>query len=254
MLVDPRSDRPVYHQIADELRRRIVEGVYVSGAQLPSETDLLGEFDFSRLTVRRALAVLQQEGLTEARRGRGVFVRNAPPVVRLGNSRFSRAARAAGKGALAAEAERLGLTWSQQDLGLEAVPSPPAVALALGQAEAAVKRRLMLIDGEPTQLADSYVPLDVAEDIGFLRGDTAPGGLYGLLDQHGHTVTRFREELAVRSATPEEAVALHLPLAAPVVLLVRLAFNQEDRVVEYFDSVAAGDRHRYVYEFDAPRE
>ncbi len=254
MAVDQHSDRAVYQQIADVLRDRIRAGAYPAGSKLPSESDLLEEFEVTRQTVRRGLAVLQQEGLTEASRGKGVFVRETPPVVAVRNSRFSRTARESGKGALAAEAEALGLEWRSEELSTEAVTASPAVNAALGETQAVVKRRRMWVGGVPTQLADSYVPKSIDDVIGWSSGATAPGGIYGLLEQHGHMITRFREELMVRHATPEESVALELPPAAPVVVLVRLAMQADGRVVEFFDSVAAGDRHRYVYEFDAPQD
>jgi GntR family transcriptional regulator len=254
MSVDPRSDRPVYQQIADVLRERIVGGQYPPGSKLPSETELIEEYDVSRLTVRRALAVLMVEGRTESKRGVGVYVREAQPVLRMGNSRFSRADRAAGKGALAAEAERLGLDWDQEVLELTIVDAPPAVREVLGEARVVVKRRRMIVAGKPTQLAASYLPESVATAIKYEECATAPGGVYRLLEEHGHVITRFRESITVRAASPEEAVALGINNAAPVAALVRVAFDQHGRAVEYFDSVAVGDRHVYVYEFDAPKE
>ncbi len=252
MSIDTRSDRPVYQQIADLLRDRIVRGGYPPGAKLPSETELVQEYDVSRLTVRRALAVLVSEGRTESKRGIGVYVREVPPVLRMGNNRFSRAARRAGKGALAAEAERLGLDWEAEVLELVTVAAPLAVREVLGEERAVVKRRRMIVGGEPTQLADSYLPESVATAIKYDQGETAPGGVYGLLERHGHMISRFRESITVRAATPEESVALGIQNAAPVAVLVRIAFDQDGRPVEYFDSVAVGDRHVYVYEFDAP--
>lgn len=253
-MIDQQSDRAVYLQIADALRERVRAGTYRAGAKLPSETELLEEFGVTRQTVRRGLAVLQQEGLTEASRGRGVFVRELPPVLAVRNSRFSRAARRAGKGALAAEAEALGVEWRSEELGVGVVDLPPAIAAVLGEPRAVVKHRRMWVGGVPTQLADSYVPVSIDAGIGWSEGATAPGGIYGLLDLHGHEISRFREELTVRQASPEEAVALELSPAAPVVILTRHAIDQTGRVCEFFDSVAAGDKHRYVYEFDAPQD
>lgn len=252
MPIDDRSDRPIFQQIADELRGRITSGTYPPGAKLPSETDLIDEFGVTRLTVRRGLAVLANEGLTEPQRGKGVFVRAQPAVLTVRNTRFRRSDRAAGKGALAAEAEAAGLTWSSEQLELAMVDVAGPIADVLGERRAFVRRRRMIVDGVPTQLADSYIPESIDAEIGASRDANAPGGIYGLLEQHGHRITRYREELRVRSATPEESVALELPLAAPVVLLVRHAIDQDGRVVEYFDSVASGDKHRYVYEWDAP--
>jgi GntR family transcriptional regulator len=228
MPIDQQSDRPVYQQIADALRERVRQGVYPPGSKLPSETELVGEFDVTRVTVRRGLAVLEQEGLTESVRGKGVFVTQSPPVLALRTSRFSRAARRAGRGALAAEAE------------------------LLGEGQAAVKRRRMWVNDVPTQLADSYLPLSIDNAIGWSAGAQAPGGVYGLLEEHGYRIVRFREELTARRASPEESVALQVPPASPVVLVVRHAIGETGRVLEYFESVAAADKHRYVYEFDAP--
>jgi GntR family transcriptional regulator len=167
-------------------------------------------------------------------------------------SRFSRAARRAGKGALAAEAEALGLSWRSELLEECTLDLPLEVAEVLGEPRGAVKRRRMWVADVPTQLADSYLPESIDQVIGWSKGQQAPGGVYGLLDNMGHTIMRFREELAARTAAPEEAVALHIQPGAPVVAVVRHAMDQTGRVVEYFDSVAVADRHRYVYEFDAP--
>ena len=255
MPIDSRSDRPVYQQIADELRNRISRGIYAPGAQLPSEAELVQEFNVTRITARRGLAVLENEGLAELVRGKGMFVPKAPPVLALRTSRFSRSARQAGKGALAAEAEALGLTWRSEAIGEPAILDlPPNIAEVLGEDHGAVRRRRMWVDDVPTQLADSYLPLSIDTVIGWSAGAQAPGGVYGLLEQHGHTLARFREELAGRRATPEEAVALHIPTGAPVIALVRHAIDTSGRVVEYFDSIAAADRHRYIYEFDAPAD
>lgn len=252
MPINQQSDRSVYQQIADELRTRIRGGTYQPGGKLPSETELVEEFDVTRITVRRGLAVLQQEGLTETVRGKGVFVSLPPPVIALRNSRFSRAARRAGRGALAAEAEALGLTWRSEELEVATVELSPVIAEVLGEARAVVKRRRMWVGEVPTQLADSYVPLSIDGAIGWSGGAQAPGGIYGLLEENGHLITRFREELAARQASPEESVALLLPPASPVVRLVRHAIDQDGCVVEYFESVSAADKHSYVYEFDAP--
>lgn len=250
-MIDHRSDRPVYLQIADVLRSRIREGAYTAGSQLPSEADLLAEFEVTRQTVRRGLAVLQQEGLTEAVRGRGVFVRESPPVLAVRTSRFSRAARASGKGALAAEVEALGLEWRSEDLGVVVGQLPAEAAEALGDVGGVVKHRRMWVAGVPTQLADSYISSRLDAEIKWSEGASAPGGIYGLIEEHGYAIVSFREELMARSATPEEAVALDLPIAAPVVNLRRHAIGEGGRVLEYFDSVAVADRHRYVYEFPA---
>src|SRR5918912_813495 len=103
--VDPTSDRPVYKQIADQLRAAIESGELAPGARLPSEAELMSRYDVAQGTVRQALSLLRGEGLVIAQQGRGVFVRERPRLRRLASDRFSRKHREAGKAAYIAESE-----------------------------------------------------------------------------------------------------------------------------------------------------
>ncbi|MFE5331756.1 GntR family transcriptional regulator [Embleya sp. NPDC056575] len=63
-----------YRAIADELGRRIAEGVYARGTPLPTEPELMTEFGVARETVRRAISVLREDGTVVSVHGRGHFV------------------------------------------------------------------------------------------------------------------------------------------------------------------------------------
>ncbi|MCW2901745.1 MAG: transcriptional regulator, GntR family [Streptosporangiaceae bacterium] len=67
--VDPRSYRPKYIQVADQIRDRITAGEYQPGDRLPSERDLSDDYDVNPATARRALRTLQAEGLLTIERG-----------------------------------------------------------------------------------------------------------------------------------------------------------------------------------------
>ena len=88
MAVDPTSGRPAYQQIADELRRRIQTGALGPGSKLPTEVELMGEFDVSRVVARLAVGVLRTEGLIYSRQGKGTFVREHQPVRRIAGDRY----------------------------------------------------------------------------------------------------------------------------------------------------------------------
>jgi DNA-binding GntR family transcriptional regulator len=75
--------RVVYRTIADELQRRIAAGEWPPGKQMPTESALVAEFGVNRLTVRQALAQLQQVGVVDIRHGSGTFVTNPPPVLEI---------------------------------------------------------------------------------------------------------------------------------------------------------------------------
>lgn len=65
----------LYQQLADSLRDKIYEGKYAFGDKLPSERALAESFGISHLTVRKALAILEEEGLLLRVQGKGTFVR-----------------------------------------------------------------------------------------------------------------------------------------------------------------------------------
>ena len=108
--IDPGSDRPVYKQIADHLRDAIARRRLPEGEQLPSEAQLMEHYGVARMTIRNALRLLQDEGLTTAEHGRGVYVRARPPVRRLASDRFAQRHRKEGKAAFTVEAAQVGAT------------------------------------------------------------------------------------------------------------------------------------------------
>ena len=68
---------PLYVQLADVMRQRIVKGQWAPGAVLPSIDELMREFEVARVTVRQATRLLADEGLLLPQRGRGTFVTEA---------------------------------------------------------------------------------------------------------------------------------------------------------------------------------
>lgn len=67
---------PLYKQLADTLRDKIYEGYYAFGDSIPSERTMASEYGISHLTVRKALELLQDEGLVIRQQGKGTFVKS----------------------------------------------------------------------------------------------------------------------------------------------------------------------------------
>ena len=70
----PDSPVPLYSQLADLLRQRVLRGLWGPGAKVPSLEALVAEFRVARVTVRQAIDILTREGLLLPQRGRGTFV------------------------------------------------------------------------------------------------------------------------------------------------------------------------------------
>ena len=72
--LNPNSGMPIYRQLFQQLRQRIVSGQLASGEQMPSVRDLSAELKINLLTVAKVYQLLESEGLAEIWRGLGMFV------------------------------------------------------------------------------------------------------------------------------------------------------------------------------------
>ncbi|MFC4108961.1 winged helix-turn-helix domain-containing protein, partial [Micromonospora zhanjiangensis] len=73
--------RPLYEQIADDLRAKIDRGVYLVGGTLPSTNSLMQEYRASITAVRAAVNLLKQDGIVVGQPGKGVYVQRQPQLV-----------------------------------------------------------------------------------------------------------------------------------------------------------------------------
>lgn len=252
-VVDRTSETPAFRQIADQLRSAIRDGSLGPGEQLPSEADLMAQYKVARMTVRNAVAELRTEGVVTAEHGRGVFVRARPPVRRLAADRFARRHRDRGLAAFSAEVENLGVgSVDQLEVGRERPSTRLRELLGLaGSARVVARRRRYLLDDEPVELAESYVPLDIAAGTVIEQANTGPGGIYARIEELGHTLAEFIEEVSARMPTPEERRRLLLPSGTPVLIVTRQTMDTSGRVVEVTDTVKAAPRYVLEYRFRA---
>jgi GntR family transcriptional regulator len=242
--------RPLHQQIAQVLRRAIQDGRLAAGNRVPGENALMSRYGVARWTAREALAALAQEGLVTKVRSSGTFVREPPRTRRYGMERY---ARRNWKNLLVSEAERQGRAANRVIRELAEVPAPAPVAERLGMAVGTivwVRRRTLLIDARPNQVADSYYPLAIARGTRLAESETGPSGDFGQLAGAGHEPGRVREEWTARMPTHAEAELLGLGAGRPVMDLVRTTFDQDGDPVEVMLSAIAADTASVV--FDIP--
>ena len=67
---------PLYQQVANRLYRKIRTGVYKYGDKLPSEKELAAHYEVNRMTIRRAIGILAEEGILKSIQGKGIYVTN----------------------------------------------------------------------------------------------------------------------------------------------------------------------------------
>ncbi len=79
MAVASNAKEPKYRRMLSEIKRRIAEGAYPPGSQLPTRADFEREFNTSHMTMQRVLNQLDAEGFTDGRPTRGTYVADHPP-------------------------------------------------------------------------------------------------------------------------------------------------------------------------------
>lgn len=152
----PRSDTPIWQQIYDYLIALIDSDWLQPGSQLPGEVHLAEKLGVTRITLRRALQQLQQEGHLTSRKGVGVFVRSLPSalVVRDG-CRFAESLRADGK---SVATETLFLDQEPADAEM-------AVQLRLPAGSPVIRlRRVRSADGQPIYISTKVFPANLLPD------------------------------------------------------------------------------------------
>jgi len=252
LAVDPASDRAVFRQIADQLRTAIRDGRLSEGAQLPSEAVLMGHYGVARMTIRNALQLLETEGLTRAEHGRGVYVRKKPPVRRLASDRFARRHRKEGKAAFLAESEQSGARPDVDLIRINEMDAPSDISERLSHTGPVIVRsRRYSLDGTPVETATSYIPADIARGTPIADPNPGQGGIYARLEDMGHTLERFTEEVTARMPTEAEVRLLALMPGVPVFRLIRTAYDTQGRAVEVCDTIMSADAYVLNYELPA---
>jgi GntR family transcriptional regulator len=240
-------------RIAAGLRQRIALGELGPGDALPRERELAEQHGAGRGTVRRALAILDNEGLLDSQHGRGHFVRYQEQL------RFPFDAAESRRGRLHATQD-IWRSWVESigrrgDAILSvAVVQPPAhVAAAFGLEPgvgAVVRRRIRLINNEPWMLSNAYFPLSIADGTPLAAaGDLQPGPMV-VLRELGHEAVRHINEHRSRMPTPDEAKELRLRAGVPLLEITRISQDRAAVTVRATVNLFPGDRFVITQEID----
>jgi GntR family transcriptional regulator len=249
-------DQPKYRQIAAALRARIEAGEFDQQGKLPGEAVLRDEYGGVAInTMRQALKALQDEGVVEARHGRGVFLRSFKPIVRNALKRLRSEQWGQGKSIWEIDVEDRDLEADGVSVELvrfqDLDPDLIRILELPPEAQAWRRNRRYLVDGVPVIRSTSYIPDDLARGTRITQIDTGPGGIYKQLSEAGHAPVRFREELRARMPSAGEAVDLELVAGTPVVEMTRYAYDSADRVIEVNRMLLDASRFLLVYDFPA---
>jgi GntR family transcriptional regulator len=206
-----------YHAIADALRGRIAAGEFAANQLLPSESELSADFGASRVTVRRALDGLRDEGLIDSRQGLGWFVAADPVRQSLGRL-----------GTIEAQLVAEGVESTRRILDFRYVAAPSWVrgVLGVGDDQVLRVRRLNLADGRPFALVTVWCPASLGAEVS--RADAERSPFYELLDV---TFGGATQTIGAALASGHDAELLGVPAGSPVLRCQRITRDVEGEAV-----------------------
>lgn len=221
-----------YQVIADSVRERITTGDLPTGRLLPSEAELSKEFGASRVTVRRALEVLRDAGLVDARQGFGWFVAGAPFRQSLGEL-----------ATIEAQMEELGIEPQRRILEFAFVNATPHVEQVLGTGQVLRVKRLNLADGLPFAVVTVWCPAELGQHLS--RRDVERSPFYELLDVQLRGAT---QTIGADAATVSDAGLLDIPPGSPVLRCERVTTDLTGRPVLISEHIFPSLRTEFVVE------
>jgi GntR family transcriptional regulator len=232
-----QSPIPLYYQVAKVLQARIFTGVYPPGSQIATEEELAKTFAVSRITVRKAIALLHEQGLIERRRPRGTFV-----------AQHVKAAAVAQLHGFLEDLVLLGDIGRTLSCEIEHVPADAAVAARLGVPPGSPVTRISRVRSTGGSGTDAWIVNHVPGDVGRALDPhrLQTESLVQLLNETpGIRLADGFETLRACSADEETATRLSLPPGAPVLQLDRLLQTDTGRVVDFGRFYQRGDRVSY---------
>jgi GntR family transcriptional regulator len=229
---------PLYQQLQRGLRRAIETNVLAPDDALPPERDLAQGFAVSRITIRKALESLVEEGLLVRRQGSGTFVagrveKNFAKLTSFTEDMVSRGRFPTSKWLKKA---RVTLTPDESiTIGLS--PGTPVYHF----------HRLRYADGAPMALEFCTVQAFCLPSV-----NDVTDSLYAALESHGHRPTRALQRLRAVRFNQAQAELLKAEPGAPGLLVERRGFLGDGRAIEFSHSYYRGDTYDFVAELSLP--
>lgn len=231
--VDRSSPVPLYFQVAQHLEHMIESGDLATGTRLENEAGLAESFGLSRATMRRAIEYLVDRGLLVRKRGVGTQVVHA------------KVRRQVELTSLYDDLAKTVRNPRTQVRSFAVKPASEALALELGIAtdtDVYDFERVRYADAEPLALMHNYVPASLLR---LSAADLEEQGLYNLFRVNGINLRIAKQSIGARVSTPGEARALGEGKGAPLLTMVRAAYDDQGRAVEYGNHIYRASRYSF---------
>jgi len=236
-----QSPVPLYAQLKEHIRSRILDGTYAPSSRMGSESELGAAFGVSRITVRQALGDLQKEGLIFKIHGKGTFVSKPKAFQNVSSLKGLAEALAAS-----------GHEVANRMCGFDYLPADAIVAQRLGLEEGQTVveiRRVRLVNREPVSLEVTYLPEVIGRRLE--SADLAARDIFLILE-NDLDIALGHADLAVDAieATAQMVTALGVRPKSPIMRIERLTHTADGQPLDFEYLYYRGDAFQYRLRID----
>lgn len=236
--LDPQSSQPLYQQLQRALREAIETRLLAPDDALPPERQIASDLSVSRITVRKAIDGLVEEGLLVKRQGSGNFVASRIEKNFAKLTSFSEDMRARGRTPKSVWLKRAaGQVTPEEALTLNLSPGAPVYRF----------HRLRYADDSPMCLEYATIAGDALPSL-----EAVGVSLYEALEEAGNRPVRALQRLRALLLSAEHAKLLNAREGDAGLLVERLGFLRDGRAVEFCQTFYRGDTYDFVAELSSP--
>jgi GntR family transcriptional regulator len=231
---DQQDNSPLYMQIARKLSDDVRNGRYQVDQALPSERTLSEQLNVSRVTARKAIDQLVEQGLVVRRRGSGNYIapRIEQPLSNL--SSFSEQLQQRGY--------KPGSRWLKRAIVTASADEQMSLGLSPNSKVARLER-LRLADDVVMAYEVSVLPQSAVS-----KPETIGDSLYQYLESVGKAPARALQHIRAMNASAELAGRLEVPEGQAVLFITRIAYLESGEAVELTHSYCRSDHYDFVAE------
>ena len=236
--LDPRASQPLYQQLQRAIREAIETRVLAPDDALPAERQIAADLAVSRITVRKAIDGLVEEGLLVRRQGSGNFVASRIEKNFAKLTSFSEDMRARGRTPRSVWLKRAaGQVTPEVALTLNLSPGKPVYRF----------HRLRYADDAPMCIEYATIAGEALPSL-----DAVGVSLYEALERAGNRPVRALQRLRALLLSAEHAKLLNAHEGDAGLLVERLGFLRDGRAVEFCQTYYRGDTYDFVAELSSP--
>lgn len=222
-----------YLEIYRDIKDRIVQGEFKANEQLPFEKDLCIAYDVSKMTIKRSLDLLVDEGLIIKRRGSGTFVKDLSnnEILRMGvSNQLKGLSKFSDQKKVTSKILNFDVIRAEESIADKLNIPPNSFIYDL--------YRVRYVEGKPTVIEKTFMPITL---IPGLTEEHAHGSVYEYIEKDlDLTIQSAHRKFTVRKATSEEIHYLNLNEGDPVAVAEQTVYLDNGKAMEYSFSI-----HRY---------